>query len=144
QLDQLLEAASHSSGELLVGFNRRFSPLAVKAHAVFAARQSTLSILYRVNAGRIPREHWTHDPSEGGGRIVGEVCHFIDFMQFLTGALPTSVYAESIGTGQADTVGEDSVFITLAFSDGSRGEIACLAEGDASLPKERIEIFCEG
>jgi len=144
ELDQLLEAASHSSGELLVGFNRRFSPLAVKAHAVFAARQSPLSILYRVNAGRIPREHWTHDPSEGGGRIVGEVCHFIDFMQFLIGASPASVYAESIGTGNADVVSEDSVFITLAFDDGSRGEIAYLSEGDASLPKERIEIFGEG
>ena len=144
ELDQLLEAAAHSTGQLLVGFNRRFSPLAIKARAAFAARQSPLSILYRVNAGRIPREHWTHDPSEGGGRIVGEVCHFVDFMQFLTAASPTSVYAESVVTGNTDVVGEDSVFITLAFGDGSRGEIAYLSEGDASLPKERVEIFSEG
>jgi predicted dehydrogenase len=100
--------------------------------------------VYRVNAGRIPREHWTQDASEGGGRIIGEVCHFVDFMQFLTGTLADSVYAECIGGGATDVVSEDSVFITLQFGDGSRGLIAYLSEGDTSLPKERIEIFGEG
>ena len=144
ELDSVLEAAASSEGQLLVGFNRRFSPLAVKAKEVFRNRQSPLSIVYRVNAGRIPREHWTQDPSEGGGRIIGEVCHFIDLMQFLTGAAPKSVYAEAVAPGKGNVVSEDSVFITLQFADGSNGVIAYLAEGDSSLPKEHIEIFGEG
>jgi polar amino acid transport system substrate-binding protein len=115
----------------------------VKAKEVFRDRQSPLSILYRVNAGRIPREHWTQDPQEGGGRIIGEVCHFIDLMQFLTGAAPVSVYAAAVAGG-SDAVSEDSVFITLQFGDGSNGMIAYLAEGDRSLPKEHIEVFAEG
>lgn len=148
ELDSVLEAAANSAAQLLVGFNRRFSPLAVRAQEVFAGRQSPLSIVYRVNAGRIPREHWTQDRLEGGGRIVGEVCHFIDFMQFMTGAEPTRVFAETVGVGAGggatDVIPEDSVFITLQFSDGSNGAIAYLAEGDKSLPKEHIEIFGEG
>jgi polar amino acid transport system substrate-binding protein len=143
ELDSVLEAASRSAGSLMVGFNRRFSPLAVKANEVFRNRQSPLSIVYRVNAGRIPREHWTQDRAEGGGRIIGEVCHFIDLMQFFTGAAPTTVYAESIAAG-GSIVSEDSVFITLQFADGSNAVVAYLAEGDRSLPKEHIEIFGEG
>jgi predicted dehydrogenase/threonine dehydrogenase-like Zn-dependent dehydrogenase len=142
-LDLVLEAAARSEGQLMVGFNRRFSPLAARAREFFQARQAPLSIVYRVNAGRIPLEHWTHDPDEGGGRIIGEVCHFIDLMQFLTGATPKSVYAESVGGG-SDQVNADSVLITLRFADGSNGVIAYLAEGDNSLPKEHIEIFGEG
>jgi polar amino acid transport system substrate-binding protein len=144
ELDKVLEAASRSEGQLLVGFNRRFSPLAVKAKEIFQNRQSPLSLLYRVNAGRIPREHWTQDKIEGGGRIIGEVCHFIDLMQFLTGAAPTRVYAEAIAVDKGSVIREDSVFITLQFADGSNAGIAYLAEGDGSLPKEHIEIFGEG
>jgi len=144
ELDGVLEAASRSQGELLVGFNRRFSPSAARAKEFFANRQAPLSIVYRVNAGRIPREHWTQDQREGGGRIVGEVCHFIDLMQFLTGVAPQSVYAESVAAGSGSIVSEDSVFITLQFADGSNGMIAYLAEGDRSLPKEHVEIFGEG
>ena len=102
ELDSVLEAAARSEGQLLVGFNRRFSPLAVRAKEVFAGRQAPLSIVYRVNAGRVPREHWAQDPSEGGGRIIGEVCHFIDLMQFLTEAPPKSVFAEAVAAGQGD------------------------------------------
>jgi polar amino acid transport system substrate-binding protein len=144
ELDSLLEAASHSAGKLLVGFNRRFSPLAVKAKEVFAGRHSPLSIVYRVNAGRVPREHWTQDASEGGGRIIGEVCHFIDLMQFLTGAAPASVYAAAVAANTGNVISEDSVMITMQFADGSNGMIAYLAEGDGRLPKEHIEIFGEG
>src|SRR5437588_12507609 len=82
--------------------------------------------------------------SEGGGRIIGEVCHFVDLMQFLTGALTTRVYAESIESRNQEMVDEDSIFITLKFADGSNGSIAYLAEGDKALSKERVEIFCEG
>lgn len=143
ELDSVLEAAQLSSAGLMVGFNRRFSPLAATAKEFFAGRSGPLSILYRVNAGRIGREQWIQDPVEGGGRIIGEACHFIDLMQFLTESLPVSVFAECISGRNEQLIDEDSVFITLGFSDGSNGCIAYLAEGDTSLPKERIEIFGE-
>jgi polar amino acid transport system substrate-binding protein len=144
ELNGVLGAAENSSGRLMVGFNRRFSPLARKAHEFFADRTTPLSILYRVNAGRIPREHWVQDSEKGGGRIIGEVCHFVDFMQFVIGAPPISVFAESVSGNNSAAVNEDSVFITLRFADGSNGSIAYLAEGDSSLAKERVEIFGEG
>jgi predicted dehydrogenase/threonine dehydrogenase-like Zn-dependent dehydrogenase len=144
ELQRVLDAALSSEGRLMVGFNRRFSPLARAAQEFFAGRQTPLSISYRVNAGRIPRSHWIQDPREGGGRIIGEVCHFIDLMQYLTGAPTTRVYAESIASRNEQIVDEDSVFITLRFADGSNGQIGYLAEGDKAMPKERIEIFCDG
>lgn len=143
ELDAVLAAARDSSGRLIVGFNRRFAPLAVAAKELFAGRQSPLSIVYRVNSGRIAREQWQQDP-EQGGRIIGEVCHFVDLMQFLTGSPPVSVFAESISARSHQIVDEDSVLITLRFADGSNGVIAYLAEGDTSMPKERVEIFGDG
>jgi predicted dehydrogenase/threonine dehydrogenase-like Zn-dependent dehydrogenase len=144
ELDELLDVARGSTNRLIVGFNRRFSPLAVKAKEFFAGRQAPLSILYRINAGRVPKEHWIQHEKEGGGRIVGEVCHFIDLMQYWTGAPPVSVFAEAIGGHHPDIENADSVFITLRFADGSNGSIAYLAEGDKALAKERVEIFGEG
>jgi predicted dehydrogenase/threonine dehydrogenase-like Zn-dependent dehydrogenase len=144
ELTSVINVATQSSGKLMVGFNRRFSPHARAALEFFRDRNAPLSINYRVNAGRLPRTHWLQDPRDGGGRIVGEVCHFIDLMQYLTGSLTTRVYAESIATRNAEIVAEDNVFITLRFADGSNGAIAYLAEGDKTLPKERIEIFGEG
>ncbi|MDQ1559800.1 MAG: hypothetical protein QOD32_2860 [Pyrinomonadaceae bacterium] len=144
ELDGVLEAARVAGGRLMVGYNRRFSPHARACAEAFAARREPLSILYRVNAGRIPRTHWIQDAREGGGRIVGEVCHFIDLMHFLTGATTTRVYAEPVAGRNAETPDEDSVFITLRFSDGSNGQIAYLAEGDRALPKERVEVFGGG
>lgn len=144
ELDALLEAASRSKGRLTVGFNRRFSPHARQAKELFKDRRGPLSILYRVNAGRVPRTHWTQDAREGGGRIRGEVCHFVDFMQYLTGARVARVHAESVTSDDRESVDDDSVFITLKFADGSNGTIAYLAEGDRVLPKERIEIFGAG
>src|SRR4029078_1981992 len=96
QLDSVLEAAGSSTGRLMVGFNRRYSPLSQRAKEFFSDRDTPLSMLYRVNAGRIPKEHWTQNAEEGGGRIVGEVCHFIDLMQFFAGAPPVSVFAEAV------------------------------------------------
>lgn len=142
-LDAVLEVARNSNGRLLVGFNRRFSPLAVAAKEFFAGRQSPLSIVYRVNAGQIRRDQWQQD-AEQGGRIIGEVCHFVDLMQFLTGAPPVSVFAESISGCSHQIVDEDSVMITLRFADGCNGIIAYLAEGDKSLAKERVECFGDG
>jgi predicted dehydrogenase/threonine dehydrogenase-like Zn-dependent dehydrogenase len=144
ELDALLEAAARSRGRLTVGFNRRFSPHARAAREFFADRRAPLSIMYRVNAGRVPRTHWTQDPREGGGRIVGQVCHFVDFMHFLTGSRVERVYAEPVSSDDVQAVDGDSVFVTLKFADGSNGTIAHLAEGDRSLQKERIEIFGGG
>ena len=144
ELDAVIAAAEQSDARLMVGFNRRFSPLAIKAQEVFADRLTPLSINYRVNAGRIPRGHWAHDPKEGGGRIIGEICHFIDFMQFISGSLTTGVFAEAISSSNQDVINDDSVFITLRLADGSNGSIAYLAEGDRAMPKERIEIFGGG
>ena len=144
QLDDLVKAASGSSGLLMVGFNRRFSPLARQARDFFKGRNTPLSVMYRVNAGRLPKEHWLQDEQQGGGRIVGEVCHFIDLMTFLTDAVPISVFAEAVSAKQDKVIDADSVFITLKFADGSNGSIAYLSEGDKALPKERVEIFGGG
>ncbi|MEO7538401.1 MAG: bi-domain-containing oxidoreductase [Pyrinomonadaceae bacterium] len=144
ELDTLLSAAASSSGKLMAGFNRRFSPAAKQASEFFAGREYPLSILYRVNAGRIPADSWIQDQEVGGGRIVGEVCHFIDLMQFLTGSLTTRVYAEAVSSRSYDITDVDSVFVTLKFADGSNGTIAYLAEGDKSIAKERVEMFGGG
>ena len=142
-LEAVLAAAQNSKGRLMVGFNRRFSPLVQRATEIFAGRSAPLSLLYRVNAGRIAREHWAQDPEKGGGRIIGEVCHFVDLLQYLTGAPPISVFAEAVSGNNVAAVNHDSVFITLRFADGSNGAIAYLAEGDSALGKERVEIFGE-
>jgi polar amino acid transport system substrate-binding protein len=144
ELQSVIESAGSSAGKLMVGFNRRFSPLMKRAKDFFAGRETPLSILYRVNAGRIPTEHWVQDEVEGGGRIVGEVCHFIDLMQYLTGAAPVFVFAESMSAKSSKIVDADSVFITLRFADGSHGAVAYLSEGDKALAKERVEIFGAG
>jgi len=144
ELDAVVEAAAASSGRLTVGFNRRFSPHAREAKEFFADARAPLSILYRVNAGRVPRTHWTQDAREGGGRIRGEVCHFVDFMQFITGARVERVFAEPVSSNDEQAVDDDSVFVTLKFTDGSNGTIAYLAEGDRALQKERVEIFGSG
>ncbi|MFL6207972.1 MAG: bi-domain-containing oxidoreductase [Pyrinomonadaceae bacterium] len=144
ELDDVLAATAQTDARLVVGFNRRFAPLALKAKEFFADTNAPLSIVYRVNAGRIARDHWVQDERVGGGRIIGEVCHFVDFMQYLTGAPPVRVYAESIAARSQEIVNEDSVMITLRFADGAQGTIAYLAEGDAGLAKERVEIFGAG
>lgn len=144
QLSELLDAAINSSGQLSVGFNRRFSPLGRQAKDFFAGRNDPLSIVYRVNAGRLGKEHWVHDTEQGGGRIIGEICHFVDFVQFITGALPVSIFAESVSGSNERAVDAESVMVTLRLADGSNATIAYLSEGDRSLAKERIEIFGEG
>jgi predicted dehydrogenase/threonine dehydrogenase-like Zn-dependent dehydrogenase len=144
ELESVIKAAQNSTGKLMVGFNRRFSPLAQRAKDFFIGRETPLSIVYRVNAGRVPKEHWIQNAEEGGGRIVGEVCHFIDLMQFLTGARPVSVFAESVNARSSKIVDADSVFITLRFANGSNGVVAYLSEGDKALAKEHVEIFGAG
>ena len=143
ELVRLLDVARTASGSLMVGFNRRFSPLSVAGMEFFEQRSTPLSILYRVNAGRIAREHWIQDPDQGG-RIVGEACHAIDLMQFFIGAPPVSVFAVPVRGNSHAVIDADSVFITVQFADGSNGCVAYLAEGDKSLAKERVEVFGSG
>ena len=142
ELEEVISSAN-SGGALMVGFNRRFSPLAREALQFFNNRQSPLSINYRVNAGRLSPNHWVHDANEGG-RLIGEICHFIDLIHFVTGSLTTRVFAEAIRGRNTESTDEDSVLVTLRLSDGSNASIAYLSEGDKALPKERVEIFGAG
>lgn len=127
---------------LTVGFNRRFAPLAVELSGFLHGRQEPLAAHYRVNAGFIPALHWVHDPQQGGGRVIGEACHFIDFITFLVGAPPTFVSAHALP--DQGRYQQDNVFITLEYPDGSLGSIAYLANGDKSYPKEHLDVFCAG
>ena len=127
---------------LMTGFNRRFSPLAQNLKSSIVNRQSSLYAHYRVNAGYIPLNHWTQDEALGGGRIIGEACHFIDLITFLVGAAPVSVTAHALPNG--GKYREDNVSMTFTFPDGSVGVVDYLANGDKSMPKERLEVFCEG
>jgi len=128
---------------LMAGFNRRFSPHANEARKVFASRTNPLVMLYRINAGRVPADHWVQDPHAGGGRIIGEVCHFVDYMQALCGALPTSVSAARVGR-HSSGITDDQCSIVLSFGDGSIGTIVYTAEGNADLPKEYFEAHADG
>lgn len=127
---------------LMVGFNRRFSPHIIKMKSLLDARREPKSIIMTVNAGAIPAEHWTQDPEVGGGRIIGEGCHFIDLMRFLVGHPIISHYALMMGEAPGVDVRDDKVSMTLSFADGSFGSIHYLANGGKAFPKERIEVFC--
>ncbi len=127
---------------LMVGFNRRFAPLAVQLAQFFQDRHEPLVASYRVNAGYLPSTHWLHDPQQGGGRIIGEACHFIDFLTFLVGEPPRRVVTR--GLLDEGHYQEDNVVMTFEFPDGSLGTVTYLANGDKSFPKERLEAFCAG
>lgn len=127
---------------LMTGFNRRFSPLAQTLSSFIFPRNEPLYAHYRVNAGHIPLNHWVHDPEQGGGRIIGEGCHFIDFLTFLVGSAPVAVSAVALPDG--GKYREDNVSMTLTFADGSIGVVDYLANGDKSFPKELVEVFCGG
>ncbi len=140
QIEEVLDQPD--SPYLMVGFNRRFAPLARHLEEFFQARSEPLVMHYRVNAGYIPLTHWVHDAQQGGGRIIGEGCHFIDFMSFLSGALPISVSV--LGLDDHGRYSEDNVLLSLAFADGSIGTLSYLANGDRAFPKERVEVFSGG
>ena len=134
-------SAEQSAPFLMVGFNRRFAPMAVQMKNFLSEIHEPLAIHYRVNAGYIPADHWVNDPEVGGGRILGEVCHFVDFLCFLTDACPIEVQAQTVGNpGQYSM---DNVIGTLKFANGTLGTISYLANGDKSASKERVEV-CGG
>ncbi len=129
---------------LMTGFNRRFAPHVQQCKRFFENVVGPFILQYRVSAGAVPRTHWTRDPLEGGGRIIGEVCHFIDLMQFLTSSVPVRIFAEPISTSPGGAPDDDSVIITVKFQDGSVGTVTYLANGDVAFPKERLEVSSTG
>lgn len=143
QLSAISKQLQKENGGLLtVGFNRRFAPLARSLQSQISNLQEPKYVHYRVNAGCIPLNHWTQDESLGGGRIIGEACHFVDFIAFLVGAAPVSVTAHALPDN--GKYREDNVSMTFTFPDGSIGVVDYLANGDKSFPKERVEAFCGG
>jgi predicted dehydrogenase len=124
---------------LMVGYNRRFSSFTRRIRETFGSGQMALT--YRVNAGAIPKESWIQDPELGGGRVIGEVCHFVDFLTCINGSLPISVCANVIGD---PNLLNDTLTVSLTYANGSIGTICYFANGDKSLPKERVEVFAHG
>lgn len=129
------------TANLMVGFNRRFAPVSEEIKKSMKNTGEPYVVHIRVNAGFIPKDHWIQNPEIGGGRIIGEVCHFIDLMQFFTGSEPVKVYAESINTSNVQITPYDNIAVTVKFKDGSVGNLVYTANGDKSLPKEYIEVF---
>ena len=130
----------NQSSILMVGFNRRFAPHIVKMKSLLDTRKQPKSFIFTINAGVIPADHWAQDPEVGGGRIIGEACHFIDLMRFLSGSPINEWSVQNMGN---DTL-KDKVTINLKFEDGSFGSIHYLANGSKRFPKGRIEVFCGG
>lgn len=129
---------------LMVGFNRRFSPYVEPVRAALSKMAMPVAILITVNAGAVPADHWTQDRVAGGGRIIGEGCHFIDLARFLAGAPIVSVQTLGLGRTSGDANPEDKAIITLGFANGSAASIHYLANGHKGYPKERVEVFCGG
>ena len=127
---------------LMVGFNRRFAPLVARMKALLAPVAAPMAIVYTVNAGAIPSDHWTQRPEIGGGRIIGEACHFIDLVRFLVGHEIVGARGTFMGRHAAIAVREDKATLTLSFADGSIATVHYFANGGKRFPKERIEVFC--
>lgn len=140
----LSDSQSGNKPQLMVGFNRRFSPQVQKMRALLQAVIEPKSFVITVNAGAIPANHWTQDLTTGGGRIIGEACHFIDLMRFLAGSPIVSIQTRRMGDAPGVAITEDKASITLGFADGSFGTILYFANGAASFPKERVEVFAAG
>lgn len=141
-LEGVVQSLRSAEGLLTVGFNRRFAPLALRLKEFFADVRDPLMMHYRVNAGLLPSDHWLHDPQQGGGRIIGEACHFIDFLNYLTDQPPVEV--QTVGLADDQRYRQDNVQLTLRFEGGSIGTITYLANGSRAFPKERIEVFGGG
>jgi predicted dehydrogenase/threonine dehydrogenase-like Zn-dependent dehydrogenase len=143
ELDEVAAAAQESGGLLMVGFNRRFAPLAARLRAALAAAPGGV-LTARVNAGPLPLGHWLHDPDDGGGRLIGEGCHFVDFLADLAGAPP--VWAHAVASPQPGRPIEcsDSLVADLRFANGTVASLVYAGSGDTRLPKERIEAFGGG
>ena len=138
ELQRVADVRAATGKNVLVGFNRRFSPYAEEVKKAMSGRTGPMNVLYRVNAGTMPKGHWVTDPEIGGGRILGEGCHFIDLIGYLCGSRIVEV------RGRRLTTGSDSTEIWLKLADGSTGTVFYTAEGDSSFSKERFECFTDG
>ncbi|MBU1751890.1 MAG: bi-domain-containing oxidoreductase [Chloroflexi bacterium] len=138
----VLRAWQEGSGFLQVGFNRRFAPATRYVQERLAGGAGPLVVHCRCNAGYAPPDNWVHHPEEGGGRIIGEVCHFVDLIQMLTGGVPVEVYvASATGAGASQ---RDNITVSLKLDNGSVGSIVYAAGGDKSFPREYVEVFGRG
>ena len=150
QLEQVIAAYQGKDGEpligtngtLMVGFNRRFSPHVAKVKELLGGRSEPLAVVFTANAGIIPPDVWVHDPEKGGGRIIGEACHYMDLLSFVAGSPIVAVSAMQMGDGPA--VREDKMSIVLSFADGSVGTVNYFGNGHKGYPKERMEVYSEG
>lgn len=144
ELDDVKAAHTESGKHLMVGFNRRFAPHVQTMKRLIDRVVAPKSFIMVMNAGAIPADHWTQDPLIGGGRIIGEACHYIDLMRFLANSPITSVQAQRMGDNDSETITSDKASITLGFANGSFGTIHYFANGGSAFPKERIEVFAGG
>ncbi len=142
EVDRVAAAVARSDRRLCVGFNRRLAPMVVKVRSALQSRSGPLALTITVNAGSVPREHWTQDRQTGGGRIIGEACHFIDLARHLAGSPIAELQLLTASLASAPV--EDVATIQLAFADGSIASIQYLSNGHRAVPKERIECFFDG
>lgn len=133
--------AAQPSSQVMVGFNRRFAPATMAVREHFKGVQSPLVVNIRVNAGAIPADHWIQDPAVGGGRVIGEACHFIDLASALVGANPRTVSSIGTAKSQVSALVNDNVVISLTFENGAVASIVYTADGAKAMHKERIEVF---
>lgn len=145
EIDEI-EAAyydSESKPKVMVGYNRRFAPHVIKMKELLSSVKGPKTFIMTMNAGDIPADHWTQDPNIGGGRIIGEACHYIDLMRHLVGSKISGFNALCLGDAPGIAIREDKASITLSFEDGSMGTIHYFANGGKAFPKERIEVFAD-
>jgi predicted dehydrogenase len=140
-VDRIAATLEGSSLVMCVGFNRRYAPMAARAREALRGRTGPLVVDILVNAGAVPRDHWTQVPEEGGGRIVGEAVHFIDLARFFVNAPLSSL---QVKTAAAEHVVDDMASMQLGFADGSLASIRYLSNGHRAFPKERVELFADG
>lgn len=144
RIEQALGENPNENPVVMVGHNRRHSPHTERIRALLAERNEPLVMAYRVNAGFVPSDHWVHSSEQGRSRIVGEMGHFIDLMQYLSAAGPVRIYAERVTGNDKSTVNNDNIVATIKFSDGSIGELTYASSGSRSLGRESFEIFWQG
>lgn len=140
-IEAVLRSAGENAPRLMIGFNRRFAPTSIKMKSLLDSVQQPKCLIATINAGALPASHWAHDPEQGGGRIIGEGCHFIDLMRFFVGAPITDVVSTQISLPPSDGIKNDKVTVTLSFADGSIGTMHYFANGPKAFMKERYEAF---
>jgi predicted dehydrogenase/NADPH:quinone reductase-like Zn-dependent oxidoreductase len=143
QLQQIKQTYQQAGKQLLVGFNRRFSPHGRKIRSLLQTRNTPCCLSWLINAGMIPKDVWVHDEKVGGGRIIGEGCHWLDFMRYIIDKPITCIQAAMIGDSPAVSVRDDKITIVATFEDGSIGTLHYFANGHKSFPKENFVVFCE-